>query len=201
MSDTSRAVMSARQAAELDHALARNGWSAAEVKQLCAGHLLAQLRPVLRGTAFITTLGHIIDCDANPFDTFAKDDGWSVESHRPHGLWKWDPARVSLYCASEKRHGKNIFTGGSMWRELKKKTTLNSNVLSYLLVNQHLIPEEWKKDERGWTRNIFFWGTMFNRPDGSSCSRYLCWEGNRWRTGEGYLGCDLDGENFVPLHV
>ena len=46
-------VMSVRQAAELDYALARNGWTPEEVKKLSTGNLLSDVREVLRGFAEI----------------------------------------------------------------------------------------------------------------------------------------------------
>lgn len=51
MSDTF--IMSARQAAELDHALERNGLTPADVKLMSKGGTLGQFRKVLLGTATI----------------------------------------------------------------------------------------------------------------------------------------------------
>lgn len=46
-------VMTSRQAAELDHALERNGWTAEEVKQLSSGDTLRALRAIVWGQAEI----------------------------------------------------------------------------------------------------------------------------------------------------
>lgn len=45
------AIMTSRQAAELDFAFERNGYTADDVKKLSSGNLLAQLLPIVRGNA------------------------------------------------------------------------------------------------------------------------------------------------------
>ncbi len=47
------AIMTSRQAAELDHAFERNGYTAEDVKRLSAGDMLARVLPVVRGRAKI----------------------------------------------------------------------------------------------------------------------------------------------------
>jgi hypothetical protein len=46
--------------------------------------------------------------------------------------------------------------------------------LDYLLKNQELIPEEWKKVD------VYFWGTILRNSDGSRCVLCLGWHGGEW---------------------
>jgi hypothetical protein len=72
---------------------------------------------------------------------------------------------------------------------------MNANVLDFLLANPDLIPEEWKKDEHGNTRYIFFWGTVYRDRGGDLYVRYLCWGGDRWGWGSRWLGSGWDGDS------
>jgi hypothetical protein len=56
-----KAVMSSRQAAELDHAMERNGWTASTVKLLSTGDNLTQILPFLEGRARIIDIRDLID--------------------------------------------------------------------------------------------------------------------------------------------
>jgi hypothetical protein len=169
-------VMSARQAAELDYAFERNGWTPAEVKQLSSGQLLADFRQVLLGNAVITAHDHLINLDANPFTP----DGWKVEEHQKGGQFKWNTS-VSLHLSDSQKKGKWI-KGEELRKELKGKPVYNANVLDYLLANPHLIPEEWKG------KYVFFWGTIYRSSGGSLCVRYLCWHVGMWHCGHHWLG-------------
>ncbi|MFN3188194.1 MAG: hypothetical protein ACK42D_01445 [Candidatus Paceibacteria bacterium] len=175
--------MSARQAAELDHAFERNGWTPAEVKKLSQGNTLAQVRRVLLGHAEIIVPEYIIDCDASPF----VPDGWSAEEHQPNGVFKWSLDNVALYLDKGQKDGKWI-KGNQLRKELEDKPVLNANVLDYLLAHPHLIPEEWKG------KVVFFWGTIYRRPLGRLCVRSLFWSGGRWRWYARWLGLGWDGD-------
>jgi hypothetical protein len=119
---------------------------------------------------------YIIDCDAAPF----VPSGWKgVEQHQTGGSFAWDPKAVEFYRSKFQQHGKHI-RGEKLRDELRDKPVLNANVLDYLLAHPHLIPEEWKHDEQGRTRYIFFWGTIYRGSAGSACVRYLSWDGGRW---------------------
>lgn len=169
-------VMSSRQAAELDHAFERNGWSSQEVKILSSGDLLASIRQVILGHASITVIEHTIDCDAYPF----VPDGWEVEGHQKGGTFKWNASQVELYLASGQKNGR-VVEGNKLRKELTGKPTLNANVLDYLLAHPHLIPEEWKG------KAVFFWGTVYRGSSGSLCVRYLCWLGSGWGWDDNWL--------------
>ena len=81
-----------------------------------------------------------------------------------------------------------------MRKLLSSNSVLNVNVLDYLFKNPHLIPESWKKDEKGNTRYIFFWGTIYRNSGGSLYVRYLYWYGSRWRWGYHWLVRDWDSD-------
>jgi len=56
----------------------------------------------------------------------------------------------------------------------------NANILDALLANLHLLPKDWKQDENGDTRFIFFWGTIYRGWRGNLCVRYLYFCDGRW---------------------
>lgn len=161
-------IMSARQAAELDHAFERNGFTPALVKKLSSGDLLAQIKPLLNGTAEIVVRKHIIDCDADPFCP----ESWQVVEHRKGGQLEWDPTKMELYLCEQEKTGS--IQGNELRKILADKPVLNACVLDYLLANPHLIPEEWKG------KAIFFWGTIYRSSDGNLYVRYLDWYGKGW---------------------
>lgn len=187
------------QANELKLAFRRADFSNDDIKRLCEGNVLADVRSVLRGHASITVVEHAIDCDADPFNPWEKD-GWTVEEHQKGGTFTWDASQVELYLASGQKNGKYI-EGNKLRKELAKKPVLNANVLDYLLKNPHLIPEEWKKDGQGNTRYIFFWGTIYRCRDGNLYVRYLCWVGGRWDWSGYWLDYVWYGDNPAALRA
>lgn len=178
-------VMSTRQAAELDHALERNGCTPAHVKKMSSGSILTDFRQVLDGYAIITVPEHLIDCDADPVPGV-----WSVEEHRKGGMFQWDSAKVKLWLANGQKGGGRIEVN-ILRKELAKKPVLNANVLDYLLANPHLIPDEWNI--------VFFWGTIYRGQDGNLYVRYLYRDSGRWRWDARWLGCLWDGRNPAAL--
>ena len=147
-----------------------------------------KLREVLtfvRGYSEIKQIDHIIDCDADPF----VPEGWKVEEHKKMGQWKWGPTKVIFYLSENQKNGH--VEGNELRKELADKLVLNANVLDYLLVHPHLIPEEWKEDDNGNTRYIFFWGTIYRNSGGllfvrclyfvgGKCHWYYFWLGLGW---------------------
>lgn len=147
-----------------------------------------KLREVLtfvRGYSEIKQIDHIINCDADPFTP----QGWEVIEHKRMGQWKWDPTKVNLHLSENQKGGK-IIEGNELRKELASMAVLNANVLDYLLRNPHLIPDEWKKDENGNTRYIFFWGTIYRYSDGFLCVRYLCFHDGQWDWDYDWLDVD-----------
>lgn len=118
---------------------------------------------------------HIINLDA---DAFAPNR-WHVVRHIRGGSFKWDPTKMKLYLSKFQRDSKSI-PGSQLFKELASRPIFNANLLDYLLAHPYLIPEEWKTDERGRTRYIFFWGTIYRNVGGDLCVRCLYWTGEKW---------------------
>ncbi len=172
MSDTF--VLDVDQASELKHAFKRNGFTKAQIKQLTSGDFLSGVRDVIEGRAELVVKKHLINLDADPMIP----DGWKVEEHQKGGQFEWDASKVALYLDPSQQGGP--IEGNKLCKKLKGKNVFNAVLLDYLLANPHLIPEEWKKDENGNTRYIFFWGTVYRHSDGFLCVRCLYWDGDRW---------------------
>lgn len=171
------------QAAELKYAFERNGYTNADVKALSGGDLLARLLPVVRGQGEVVQATHVIDCDANPFLPY---EDWTVEEHRKGGQFTWDPMQLRLYLSESQLNGRYI-EGHKLREELADNPVLNANVLDYLLKHPHLIPEDWKKDEHGNARYIFFWGTIYRSSVGHLCVRCLYFPDGGWDWYYGWL--------------
>jgi hypothetical protein len=168
--------MSARQAAELDLALERNGLTPADVKKLSEGDHLAQVLFFLKGHAEIVMRKHVINCDADPF----VPENWKVEEHLKGGQFEWSPEKVALYLSEAQKTGSVV--GNDLRKELAGKPVMNACILDFLLAHPHLIPEEWKG------KAIFFWGTVYRGSDGRLYVRYLNWNGAAWRWYYYWLG-------------
>jgi hypothetical protein len=158
--------------------------------------LFRNMLQVQLGYAEVKALEHIINCDADPF----VPAGWSVEEHQKGGSFKWNSAEVQFYLSKLQKQGK-VIKGDELRKELAGKPVLNANVLDYLLAHPHLIPEAWKKDERGFTRYIFFWGTIYRNSGGSLFVRYLGWGGDRWRWDCRWLGCGWSDDDPAALRA
>jgi hypothetical protein len=131
----------------------------------------------------IKPIKYIIDCDVPPFIP----DGWGVEKHEKGGEFEWNPEKVKFYI-SKKQQNRGCIEGNKLRKELENKSTLNANVLDWLLKHTDLIPENWKKDKNGNTRYIFFWGTIYRRPDGYLFVRHLYWYDGQWNWSYNWLG-------------
>jgi hypothetical protein len=99
---------------------------------------------------------------------------------------------VVLDLSPNQQNGKTI-KGHKLRKELKNKQVLNACIMDALRANTQLIPEDWKQDERGRTRYIFFWGTIFRNADGYLCVEYLYWRGGPWGWYYRWLGDVWDG--------
>ncbi|MEK7546220.1 MAG: hypothetical protein AAB554_04060 [Patescibacteria group bacterium] len=122
------------------------------------------------------TRSTVVDLDADPFVHY----GWKVlPIDQPpnviNGQFAFNPSKLSLYL-SEKQKGNGWIVGNQLLEELKTHPVFNANLLDWLLKpeNQHLIPEEWKRNA------VFFWGTIYRNPDGRRCVRSLDWLGGAW---------------------
>lgn len=174
------------QANELKLAFRRANFNNDDIKRLCEGGVLADVRNVLLGHAEIVTPEHVIDCDADPY----VPDGWSVlpdEEQLPNrirGSFKWNAAGVALHLDKGQKKGDKGIEGNKLRKVLARKPVLNANVLDYLFTHFYLIPEEWKG------KAVFFWGTIYRDPDGFLYVRGLYWGGSRWYSNTYWLGFD-----------
>lgn len=147
------------------------------------------VQQLLSGNMELKVINHIIDCDKQPLIPY---DGWKVEEHIKGGQFTWNPEKVKLFLSVNQKDGKSI-EGNKLRKELKDEPVMNANLLDYLLDHPNLIPEEWKVDEKGNTRYVFFWGTIYRYSGGYLCVRYLYFSGGRWEQGGFWLGSDFDG--------
>ncbi len=139
-----------------------------------------------------------IDCDKDPF----LPNDLKVEEHKKMGNLKLDLSKVEFFL-SENQKGSRAVEGNKLRKELEDLPVLNANVLDYLLEHPHLIPGEWKKDERGLARYIFFWGTIYYRSSGDNglFVRFLCWSGGVWKDSSYWLGQEFRNYNPAVLRV
>jgi hypothetical protein len=138
---------------------------------------------IIKGTHEIKAIEHCIDCDTTPMIP----NGCSVEEYQKGGMLQFDITKISLYLSRKQKNGS--IKGNKLCEELKDKKVLNANVLDYLLVNPHLIPEEWKR------KAVFFWGTIYRDSDGNLFVRYLDWSGTRWYWGNYWLSSDFNADD------
>ena len=141
-------------------------------------------------------LGRVIDLDVDPFIPA----GWTVESHRPCGALLWNPAKTLRLFLS--RSQVRPIKGSELRPEIDQLPVVNATLLDYLmnrqLENPHFIPSEWKYDELGRVRYIFFWGTIY-RHDGDLCVRYLRWNVTRWEASFGWIDSQWNSQYFALL--
>ncbi|PIR99236.1 hypothetical protein COT87_00525 [Candidatus Collierbacteria bacterium CG10_big_fil_rev_8_21_14_0_10_44_9] len=128
----------------------------------------------------------VVDLDTDPFIP----EGWAVKGgdHQKGGQFSWDSAAVELWLSPNQQNSKHI-EGNKLRKELANQPVLNANVLDFLLANPDIIPYEWKG------KAVFFWGTIYRSPSGSSCVRYLYWIGGRWSWHASWLGHDWIGDD------
>ena len=193
------------------------GWNSALVKKLATGENLLFVREFLLGqmhikpvsedaTRFITLNKTTIVVNLGAFPTlpFAGTtvekhigEGWVIVEKRPDGLYI-NGRKVTLHFSKRQIGGKWL-KGHELREELTVKPVLNANILDALYQNPHLIPEEWKKDEDGNIRYIFFWGTIYRGSRGSLCVRHICFGGGVWRRGYVWLGYGWGGNDPAAL--
>lgn len=137
-----------------------------------------------------------------PFDgaEIEKHDGtgWAPVERHTDGLYV-DGRKVILHL-SKRQQGSKWIKGYELRDELSGKPVLNANILDALYENPHLIPEDWKRDEKGNVRYIFFWGTIFRDPGTVSLYvRYLCFHGGSWGRDYFWLGFDWSDRDPAAL--
>ena len=120
------------------------------------------------------------------------DDGWAIVEKRTDGLYV-NGRKVALHLSKRQLNGRSL-KGYDLREELTGKPVLNANLLDALVDNPHLIPEDWKKDEQGNTRYIFFWATVYRRSGGDLYVRCLYFDVGMWRRGYGWLSLVWGGD-------
>ena len=195
---------SAGEVQEVEFALARAGYSHPEVKELAKGELLGQVRQVIYGNLAIKPIAEdatrvitlnattiVVNLGATPKPPFdgAKvvshvGEGWAIVEKRADGLYV-NGCKVILHLSRRQQNGRRL-QGYDLREELTGKPVLNANLLDALADNVYLIPEDWKKDEQGNTRYIFFWGTIYRGDDGDIFVRFLYFRGV-WRRSYAWL--------------
>jgi hypothetical protein len=97
----------------------------------------------------------------------------------PDGLYV-DAKKVVLFRSERQTAG---MQGPALFDELTGKAVLNANVLQFLIQHPEFIPEspEWKKQGDGDEIMIYFWGTLFQHPNGDHCVTHMEWNGASWK--------------------
>lgn len=203
---------SAGQTHELEMAMGRvGGWNSALVKKLSTGDNLLYVREFLLGQMQIkpttedaqrfitineTTIAVYLGATPKlPFDGAEVvehiGEGWVIVEKRADGLYI-NSRKVTLHLSKRQKGGKWL-KGYELCEELTGKPVLNANILDALYENIHLIPEEWKRDENGNIRFIFFWGTIYRASDGNLYVRYLYFSDGAWGRYYRWLGLGWGG--------
>lgn len=166
---------------ELKMAFRRADWTEGDIKRLGEGDWAAKILPILRGNAIIQTIKHVIYLAGDCMPKAWKKEGWKVNRHVGNGTLELDPSRLKLHFSPNQLDGK-VIKGTDLRDELKAQNipVLNGCVLDYLLANPELIPEDWKQDENGNTRYIYFWDTEYSNPSGNVYVRCLYWGEGAW---------------------
>lgn len=155
-------------------------------------------RGVLRGTHEIKAIEHAVDCSLEPSKP---GSNFTIELNKKGGVVRLERRGDDLYVdgkkivfsLSKKQINGKVITGHDLREELSGKKVLSAIILDYLLAHPELIPESWKKDEKGNTWFISFWGTIFRGSDGNLYVRYLYWSDGGWQTYYSWL----DGNFFA----
>lgn len=138
---------------------------------------------------------HLFDTTKAPAIPYS---GWTIESHDT-SLGKIDLTKLELYLDDVQNDG--YVQGHKLREKLKGKPILNACVLDYLFEKQKLIPKSWKeKTKDGWTKYIYFWGTIYRDPDTDRLFvRCLCFIDGSWYRHYFWLGRVWGGNDPAAL--
>jgi hypothetical protein len=124
--------------------------------------------------------------------------GWVEVKNRKGKLYQ-DGREIGLYLSDRQKDGQ-VIKGHELREKLSGKPVLHPNILDALFEHQHLIPEDWKKDERGNIRYIFFWAVIFRRPgDEDLYVRCFYFRVGQWSRLYDWLGSDWVGSDPAAL--
>ncbi|MFA7319073.1 MAG: hypothetical protein WC022_00520 [Parcubacteria group bacterium] len=119
---------------------------------------------------------------------FQIGSGWVKVEKRTDGLYV-DGCKVILHLVERQKGGK-VIKGYELREELSGKRVLHPNIMDALFENQYMIPADWKKDESGNIRFIFFWAVIFRRAVGKLYVRCFYFSDGEWFRGFRWLGDD-----------
>ncbi len=186
---TNAAVMTSRQAAELDFAFARNGWDANHVKELAKGTKAGKILDVLNGDATIVWRKCIVDNRKGVLHTCFENIS---EHHAMNGMFAWFGG--SDWNPSLVKPARNQLD--RIWEQSLETSwvPLNAYFHDFFEKYPHRIPEEWSI-----VRKVIFSSTIFGHEvtGGHYCRCLVNYEG-KWKSENfpnlGFLG---DGDWIV----
>ncbi len=169
------------------------------LKQLGEKFLETQLVKMLSGTAVMVNLDAPIKLPFNGAEIESQiGSGWVKIEKRLDGLYI-DNRKVSLYLSERQKNG-NTIKGYELREELTGKLVLHPNILDAILDHSYLLPEDWKKDEKGDIRFIFFWAVIFRSPSFDNLYvRYLYFHDGWWNSNYYWLDNDWDDNDPTAL--
>ncbi len=147
-----------------------------------------------------------VNLDAPPKIPFAGAEvysntggGWVKVEHRKAGLYV-DGKKIVLHLDERQKDGK-VIVGHRLRDALSGKIVEHPNILDALIELPHLAPEDWKRDELGRIRFIFFWAVIYRDSDGDLCVRCLYFRGDGWCSHYCRLDRGWDGRSPAALRA
>lgn len=135
----------------------------------------------------------LIDGDALPYIL----NNWKIEEHRKGGQLDFDPRKVKFHLDDTQKTG--TIGGHELRKKLVGLPVMNACVLDHLLDNTNLIPDEWKVDEQGQTRFIYFWGTIYRDSGGNLYVRFLFLDDGYWNWHYSWLDDGFDDQDPAAI--
>lgn len=189
------------QAAELKYAFERNGYTNADIKEMCSGEMLGRMLPVVRGYGEVTIVKRLLDCSKpfNPTEFIGPDWKEAERDERSYALTEIDFSQVLLETCLEKNEDR--ITGETKLKRLKEKELIRLGGQQFLALwldyqaNKENSVLEWLRKTRGITY-LDFPGLVLLYPDGSRYVLYLFWYGGQWYWDYYWLDYVWDGRHF-----
>lgn len=163
------------QAQDLKMAMRRNNFDNKALHALVEGRMLSRVGSVIKGTSEIVNTQYIaIDCSTQP----TTPEGFVIHSSLNCGWFRWDSSKLKLFVSEEQKKSGSI-RSLDLVKITKQFDLVPSNILDFLLLHPHLIPESWWGEHN----QVGFWGTKFKclKQDGMFV-RYLDVSGNHVQT-------------------
>ena len=120
---------------------------------------------------------------------WGQQTGWVLVEHKDNALCVGG-RKVALHLEPEQASGGSL-RGYKLFSRLEAKmagVVLHPNIKSAMMENEHLFPENWKRDEAGNILNIYFWAVGFRYGQGSRCVGYVYFLLGAWHEDDGRLG-------------